>query len=160
MQFLFGAGGGNRTRDSCLEGKGITIMQRPRRGGQGWIAVISAMLLPCAAVARTWSRLAPADEYFGRQKISILGIRNELRDTTLRVHYTPKRASDQLRACESIQDALQDFASKYPRDNWLPPMIIQLEQLYSAMTGHVGHVRYVQFRAWAQRKLRAEGRPH
>ena len=26
----FGAGGGNRTRDSCLEGKGITIMQRPR----------------------------------------------------------------------------------------------------------------------------------
>lgn len=25
-----GAGGGNRTRDSCLEGKGITIMQHPR----------------------------------------------------------------------------------------------------------------------------------
>jgi hypothetical protein len=25
-----GAGGGNRTRDSCLEGKGITIMQRPQ----------------------------------------------------------------------------------------------------------------------------------
>jgi hypothetical protein len=25
-----GAGGGNRTRDSCLEGKGITTMQRPR----------------------------------------------------------------------------------------------------------------------------------
>jgi hypothetical protein len=28
-----GAGGGNRTRDSCLEGKGITIMQRPRSVG-------------------------------------------------------------------------------------------------------------------------------
>jgi hypothetical protein len=28
-----GAGGGNRTRDSCLEGKGITTMQRPRRCG-------------------------------------------------------------------------------------------------------------------------------
>ncbi len=27
---LIGAGGGNRTRNSCLEGKGITIMQRPR----------------------------------------------------------------------------------------------------------------------------------
>lgn len=27
---FFGAGGGNRTRDSCLEGKGITTMQRPR----------------------------------------------------------------------------------------------------------------------------------
>jgi hypothetical protein len=26
---LLGAGGGNRTRNSCLEGKGITIMQRP-----------------------------------------------------------------------------------------------------------------------------------
>jgi L-amino acid N-acyltransferase YncA len=26
-----GAGGGNRTRDSCLEGKGITTMQRPQR---------------------------------------------------------------------------------------------------------------------------------
>ncbi len=28
-----GAGGGNRTRDSCLEGKGITTMQRPRHCG-------------------------------------------------------------------------------------------------------------------------------
>ena len=26
----FGAGGGNRTRISCLEGKGLTITQRPR----------------------------------------------------------------------------------------------------------------------------------
>ncbi len=31
MSLKSGAGGGNRTRDSCLEGKGITIMQRPRR---------------------------------------------------------------------------------------------------------------------------------
>jgi hypothetical protein len=106
-----------------------------------------------AAVARTRSQLAPADEYFGHQKMSILGIRNELRDTTLRVHYAPKRASAQLRACESIQDALQDFASKYPHDTWLPPMIVQLEQLYSAMTGHAGHARYVAFRSWAQHKL-------
>lgn len=118
------------------------------------LTCISAMCLSSAAVARTRSQLAPADEYFGRQKMSVLGIRNELRDTTLRVHYTPKRASDQLRACESIQDALQDFAAKYPRDNWLPPMIVQLEQLYSAMTSHAGHARYVAFRSWAQRKLR------
>ncbi len=26
---VFGAGGGNRTRVSCLEGKGLTITQRP-----------------------------------------------------------------------------------------------------------------------------------
>ena len=31
LQAFSGAGGGNRTRDSCLEGKGITTMQRPRR---------------------------------------------------------------------------------------------------------------------------------
>ncbi len=31
-----GAGGGNRTRDSCLEGKGITIMQRPRNRHRWW----------------------------------------------------------------------------------------------------------------------------
>jgi hypothetical protein len=41
-----GAGGGNRTRISCLEGKGLTITQRPLDGsqsnswvvrGQGWV---------------------------------------------------------------------------------------------------------------------------
>ena len=31
LQASSGAGGGNRTRDSCLEGKGITTMQRPQR---------------------------------------------------------------------------------------------------------------------------------
>jgi hypothetical protein len=30
-----GAGGGNRTRDSCLEGKGITTMQRPQKWWAG-----------------------------------------------------------------------------------------------------------------------------
>ena len=117
------------------------------------LACISAMLLPCAAAARMQSRLAPADEYFGRQKMSILGIRNELRTTTLRVHYAPKRAADQLRACDSIENALEDFAAKYRHDNWLPPMIVALEQLYAAMTTHAGHQRYAHFHTWAQRKL-------
>ena len=42
LQASSGAGGGNRTRDSCLEGKGITTMQRPQIG-QGWIRTSVAL---------------------------------------------------------------------------------------------------------------------
>ena len=48
-----GAGGGNRTRNSCLEGKGITIMQRPRLA-PAWLARSS---FPPAAL---WHCIAPA----------------------------------------------------------------------------------------------------
>jgi hypothetical protein len=46
-----GAGGGNRTRDSCLEGKGITIMQRPHTAG-------------CRRRSSIWSAIYPAIRRF------------------------------------------------------------------------------------------------
>ena len=76
-------------------------------------------------------RVAPADEYFGRLKMSILGIRNELRDLSLREQYAPEKTADVLGPAGFVEDALHDWEHKYPTDPWLPRNVFLLERLYS-----------------------------
>ena len=76
-------------------------------------------------------RVAPADEYFGRMKMSILGIRNQLHDLDLRLHYTPEKSEDVMGSAAFVEDALHDWEHKYPRDPWLAKDVYLLEQLYS-----------------------------
>lgn len=108
------------------------------------------MLLPACAAAHSRSRLAPADEYFGRQKMSILGIRNELRETLMRVDFSPQQASLQLRACLSIENSLEDFGRKYPEDTWLPGMVRDLAGLYQRMHTRDAREHAAHFVAWAK----------
>jgi len=76
-------------------------------------------------------RVAPADEYFGHLKMSILGIRNQLRDLGLRLAYAPDRGADVLGAAGFVEDALRDWERKYPADPWLPKSVYQLTSLYA-----------------------------
>jgi hypothetical protein len=108
------------------------------------------MLLPACAAAHAHSRLAPADEYFGRQKMSILGIRNALRETLTRINFSPGSAELQLRACLSIENSLEDFGRKYPGDTWLPGMVHDLEGLYGRMHTRDGREHAAHFVAWAK----------
>jgi hypothetical protein len=64
--------------------------------------------------------VAPADEYFGRMKLSILGINNIVHDTKLREAFDPAHAADNFTKLSFAEDALEDWAAKYPQDNWLP----------------------------------------
>ena len=76
-------------------------------------------------------RVAPADEYFGRLKMSILGIRNQLRDLGLREQYAPANTAQVLGPAAFVEDALHDWEHKYPSDPWLPRNVFLLERLYS-----------------------------
>jgi hypothetical protein len=82
------------------------------------------------AQAKAKCRVAPADEYFGRLKMSILGIRNVIKDQGLRVDYEPDKAASTLSTIALAEDALHDWEHKYPCDSWLPGTIYALEHFY------------------------------
>jgi hypothetical protein len=77
--------------------------------------------------------VAPADEYFGRMKLSILGIGNIMHDTKLREAYDPAHASDNYAKLALAEDALEDWAAKYPQDTWLPGKAYYMSHEFWAM---------------------------
>ena len=77
--------------------------------------------------------VAPADEYFGRMKLSILGIGNIMHDTKLREAYDPAHAADNFTKLAAAEDALEDWAAKYPQDTWLPGKAYYMSHEFWAM---------------------------
>ena len=64
-------------------------------------------------------RLAPADEYFGRMKMSPIGIGNEIHDIGLLLKYDPTRYVRLTDRARLTEDALLDWRARYPSDTWL-----------------------------------------
>ena len=79
------------------------------------------------------ANVAPADEYFGRQKISTLGIDNMIRDTETRENYNPELAPRLYGALANAEDALEDWVHKYPHDSWIPKRAYLLSHLFWRM---------------------------
>jgi len=75
-------------------------------------------------------KVAPADEYFGKLKMSILGIRNTIKDQGLKVDYAPEKASSTAGAIALTEDAIHDWQHKYPCDSWLPGTLYALQHFY------------------------------
>jgi hypothetical protein len=96
-------------------------------------------------------RVAPADEYFGRLKMSILGIRNTIKDQGLRIDVDPSRANDTLRGMTLTEDAIHDWQHKYPCDSWLPGTIFALEHFYGKIHTPYGVKRVHYTYAWLHR---------
>ncbi len=78
---------------------------------------------PCASKPSKWARLqceeythsAPGDEYFGRMKLSYLGINNTFRDDTIRAgDYTTNPGL--ISNVGFANEALETWAHKYPDD--------------------------------------------
>ncbi|MDB5040488.1 MAG: hypothetical protein JWN27_1214 [Candidatus Eremiobacteraeota bacterium] len=87
-------------------------------------------------------KVAPADEYFGKLKMSILGIRNVIKDQGLKVDVFPEKADSTLNSIELAEDAVHDWQHKYPCDSWLPGTIYAIEHFYGKIhtAGGVKHV--------------------
>ncbi|HEV3088405.1 MAG TPA: hypothetical protein VGX96_14390 [Candidatus Elarobacter sp.] len=83
------------------------------------------------AAARPKCKIAPADEYFGKLKMSILGIRNTIKDQGLKVDVDPAKADTTLNAIALTEDAMHDWQRKYPCDGWIPGTIFALEHFYT-----------------------------
>jgi len=77
--------------------------------------------------------VAPADEYFGRMKLSILGISNTIHDTKLRESFDPQHAASNFDKLSLAEDALEDWSSKYPHDTWLPGKAYYMSHEFWAM---------------------------
>jgi hypothetical protein len=90
-----------------------------------------ASLAPIAVRANEKVVVAPADEYFGKMKMSILGIRNEIHDLTLKIGYEPAKAESFLSMATMTEDAMNEWERKYPKDPWIPKSLFSLERMYS-----------------------------
>ncbi len=106
------------------------------------------------ASIRFASRVAPADEYFGRLKMSILGIRNQLRDLDQRLTYSPDRGADVMGTALFVENAIRDWESKYPADPWLARSVYQLTHLYARIHSADGHVKAVSALHWLVSRYR------
>ncbi len=95
------------------------------------IALASFIASPLAQAAHV--KLAPADEYFGRQKMSILEVGNRLRDMNRRLHYTPVNAQDIVHTASMTEDAMHDWQRKYPGDPWLRKDRAALSRIYASV---------------------------
>ncbi len=93
-------------------------------------------------------RVAPADEYFGRLKMSILGIRNTIRDMGLRADADPAHATAMLGTVTLTEDAMHDWEAKYPHDTWIPPAIFSLERLYAKVDSDEARDRAKAVMVW------------
>ena len=82
------------------------------------------------AHAKPKCKVAPADEYFGKLKMSILGIRNTIKDQGIKVDVDPAKADSTLNAIALTEDAMHDWQRKYPCDGWIPGTIYALEHFY------------------------------
>ncbi len=84
--------------------------------------------------------------------MSILGVRNSLKDLTIKVANNPDRGADMLGAAGMVEDAIRDWEHKYPGDSWLPKSVYLLSQLYSSIHTGEGQRRASLTLAWVVEK--------
>jgi hypothetical protein len=94
-----------------------------------------SVALPSAALAATKvsyaGGVAPADEYFGPTRMSVLGIRNTIQDTQIRASSDPDRVTAKYWGTLALaHSALVDWASKYPHDLWIPRNAFLMARLF------------------------------
>jgi hypothetical protein len=95
-----------------------------------------SIALAAAVLAASLTHLAPADEYFGRMKMSVLEIGNRLSDLDRRAHYTKSQdIPNIIHDAGLTRDAIRDWQRKYPADPWLIKDITKLRKIY-ALTHH------------------------
>jgi hypothetical protein len=93
-------------------------------------------MAPLVFVLALASGPAPADEYFGPFKESVLEIRNRLvafeRDTGWDL-------ARHVRAIDNLEVTIEDWYRRYPRDPWIPGFASRLVRVYGR--AHAVHDR-------------------
>jgi hypothetical protein len=77
------------------------------------------------------TQLAPADEYFGPLKLSILGIRNTIRDLGARYDVNHDIGHQTFTSAQLTEKAIHEWEHRYPRDGQVPKAIYLLQRLYT-----------------------------
>jgi len=92
------------------------------------LALAFACILAFVPLACRASGPAPADEYFGPFKESILEIRNRLMSFERDADWDLRR---HVRGIDNLEMAIEDWYRKYPRDPWLPGFTNRLIRVYA-----------------------------
>ncbi len=114
------------------------------------VALMLALSFTAPALAQNTSNLAPADRYFGRLKMSILGVRNQLRDLSIRADVHPEDADHIFDKTVLVEDALRDWQAHFPRDPWIPKYAYSLAQLYGKLDNDDARTRRVETLDWLE----------
>lgn len=109
------------------------------------IILTALLVLVCGTSAAAGSRLAPADEYFGRMGMSPLEITNRIRDAEIR------GAAATYHVLLATQAALEDWAAKYPLDPWIAPRELRLYRLFAHMGSQDGNAAAAHCRVFLRR---------
>jgi len=100
------------------------------RAGTCLVVTLTSLLIATGLAAAPVDRsAAPADQYFGAQKMSALGIRMKVDALGRRYHARNISDDDLLHDASSAEASLQAWARQFPRDPWLAPTAFHLEQL-------------------------------
>ncbi len=110
------------------------------------IAAFSAMLAP--AMAQDTQGLAPADEYFGHYRLSVLGIANTIRDAGARIDAGTAPGSMLTGPLGFVTDAIKDWESQYPADPWISKDLLALETVYLRVPTDEGFRLASQTESW------------
>jgi hypothetical protein len=112
-------------------------------------ASIAFASVPAAAA----TKVAPADEYFGPLAMSILGIKNALKDAAARLDADPSADEDAaLRHIALVETSIHDWEAKYPGDNWLPRTLLALHRVYSRIHSEDGRRHATDTASWLMGK--------
>ena len=104
-----------------------------------------------AAIATPSPKVAPADEYFGRLKMSILGIANTIKDQSLKVDRDPEKAASVIGTVNFAVEAIHDWEHKYPRDPWVARSLFALERFYAKINSDQGRTQAKATMLWLVR---------
>jgi hypothetical protein len=97
------------------------------------------------------AKVAPADEYFGRLRMSVLGIRNTISDVGANIDIDQARWPRQANKIGFAEDAIRDWQHKYPKDSWLPKSVFSLERMYARLDSDEGRTRSLITMQWLVR---------
>ena len=71
-------------------------------------------------------------------------MRNKVKDLGLDADYHPEHGKAVLGNAIWVEDAMRDWAKKYPFDKWLPRYAYALEEMYERIPGDEAHRRAVK----------------
>jgi hypothetical protein len=95
----------------------------------GFVAALVVAGFPFAAAASVYPGSAPADEYFGPHKQSILEIRNRL-DRLEEKSPRELIESNAVLELDDLAASISDWHAQYPNDPWLPRAYARLLRVY------------------------------
>ena len=98
-------------------------------------------------------RLAPADQYFGRMKMSPIGIGNEIHDLGLLLKYNPENYARYVTRARLTENALLDWRAHYPEDTWLAKDTYLMARVDAMFYDKQSHEHAWQLMVWVAERF-------